>query len=198
MSALSPTQKGIVAEHEFAKLLTLGSNGDLELVTPMTDDERRDLEAHRRGQFASLVFQVKSTTYLEHRFKARHFSIHFLVERDRLIEHPRFWYLFAYLDLEAMAFGDPVFLAPSAEVHAHAVPHLRKDIWNFSFEASLDRASRDRWQKYQVAPRDVGKKVLKVLETVGQQAAAPKGSSPLRLLEGGLWVRRQPGPRRSA
>jgi hypothetical protein len=163
VSPLSPTQKGIIGQQEFAKLMMLGSDGELEVAAPLTDDERRDLEAHRRRHFTSLAFQVKITTYLEHRYRARHFSIHFLVERDRLINDRRFWYVFAYLDLAAMAFSDPVFLVPSTEVHTHAVPHLRGNTWSFSFQASLAPAARDRWKPYQVATKDVGRRVLKLL-----------------------------------
>jgi hypothetical protein len=76
------------------KLLMLGSGGELEVMAPATDDERRDLETHIRGQFTrGFIFQVKSTTYLDRRFKARRLSIHFPVAKDRLVSHPLFWYL---------------------------------------------------------------------------------------------------------
>ncbi len=192
MSPLSPTQKGIIAEQEFAKLLMLGSDGDLEVARPLADDERRDLEAHRRGHFTSLAFQVKSTTYLEHRYRARHFSVHILVERDRVINDPRFWYFFAYLDLAAMAFGDPVFLVPSAEVHTHAVPHLRGNTWSFSFQASLASGARDRWKPYQVATKDVGRRVLKLLAGLPRTLPSHRGAAlPLTMPPNTLWVRKR-------
>ncbi len=82
MSPISTTQQGLIAEQEFMKLLMLGSGGDLEVSKPVTDDERRDLETHIRGQFTpSLIFQVKSTTHVDHRFKARRLSIHFPVAK---------------------------------------------------------------------------------------------------------------------
>jgi len=46
------------------KLLMSGSDGLIEVTAPVTDDERRDLETHIRGEFGrSLVFQVTSTRY---------------------------------------------------------------------------------------------------------------------------------------
>lgn len=115
----------------------LGSDGQIEASRPVTDDERRDVETHIRGEFiAGLIFQMKSTTYFDHRFKARRLSIHFAVEKDRLISHPLFWYCFAYLDVEAMAFADPVFVVPSIDVHEHAAPQLRGGTWSTSALAS--------------------------------------------------------------
>lgn len=93
MTPISTTQQGVIAEREFMKLLMLGSDGELEVSAPVTDDERRDLETHIRGRFTNgLIFQVKSTTHIDHRFKARRLAIHFPVAKDRLISHPLFWY----------------------------------------------------------------------------------------------------------
>jgi hypothetical protein len=45
------------------KLLMLGSGGQLDVMAPATDDERRDLETHVRGQSTGgFIFQVKSAT----------------------------------------------------------------------------------------------------------------------------------------
>ncbi len=146
------------------KLLMLGSGGELEVMAPATDDERRDLEAHIRGQFTpGFIFQVKSTTYLDRRFKARRLSIHFPVAEDRLVSHPLFWYFFAYLDIDAMGFDDPVFPVPSAEVHAHASPELRDKTWSFNFGASLEPDADDYWRKFQCEKKDVGRQILKAL-----------------------------------
>src|SRR6266550_1721299 len=82
VSPISTTQQGFIAEREFMKLLMLGSDGELEVMAPATDDERRDLETHIRGKFTpGFIFQVKSTTYLDRRFKARRLSIHFLLAK---------------------------------------------------------------------------------------------------------------------
>jgi hypothetical protein len=67
---------------------------------------------------------VKSTLHLAHRFKAYQLSMFFSVPKDRLISHPNFWYFFGYFDMKVMAFANPVFVVPSAEVHSHAAPRL--------------------------------------------------------------------------
>ena len=139
MSPITFTQQGIITQCELAKILIITSDGMLEVALPLTDDDRRDMEIHMRGKFArSIAFQVKSTLHLAHRFKAYQLSMFFSVPKDRLISHPNFWYFFGYFDMKAMAFANPVFIVPSAEVHSHAAPHLDGDRWTFNFGASLD------------------------------------------------------------
>src|SRR5438046_9534065 len=84
VSPITTTQQGFIAEREFMKLLMLGSEGALEVLAPVTDDERRDLETHIRGQFTpGFIFQVNSTTYLDRRFQASWRSVHLPDACDR-------------------------------------------------------------------------------------------------------------------
>jgi hypothetical protein len=191
VSPISTTQQGVIAEREFMKLLMLGSDGELEVSAPVTDDERRDLETHIRGQFRpGLIFQVKSTGYLDHRFKARRLSIHFPVAKARLISHPLFWYFFGYLDVVAMGYADPVFPVPSEEVHRHANPQLKGDTWSFNFAPSLEPDADDQWRKYQHATKEVGGYILHILR---DQKLSPTplftAGSPQELPPGAIWVR---------
>src|SRR3989442_11147499 len=102
VSPISTTQQGFIAECEFMKLLMLGSGGELECMAPATDDERRDLEAHIRGQFTPrFIFQVKSTTYFDRRYRARRLSIHFSICKKPPVSHPPFFYFFAFLGIQA-------------------------------------------------------------------------------------------------
>jgi hypothetical protein len=191
VSPISTTQQGLIAEQEYMKLLMLGSGGDLEVSKPVTDDERRDMETHIRGQFTpSLIFQIKSTTHVDHRFKARRLSIHFPVAVSRLISHPLFWYFFGLLNLDAMGYEDPVFPVPSEEVHRHATPELRDDTWSFNFCPSLEPDARDHWRKYQHSTKEVGKYILHVLRTqiLAETPLLASGSSE-HLPEGVIWVR---------
>ena len=161
MSPITFTQQGIITQCEVAKILIITSDGMLEVALPLTDDDRRDMEIHMRGKFArSIAFQVKSTLHLAHRFKAYQLSMFFSVPKDRLISHPNFWYFFGYFDMKAMAFANPAFIVPSAEVHSHAAPHLDGDRWTFNFSASLDPDSQDRWVPFRVETYEVGKRVL--------------------------------------
>jgi hypothetical protein len=157
MSQLDSTQQGTAAELLFMVHLILGGGGLVEVMKPMTDDERKDVETHLRRQFKpGLLWQVKSTTHVDDRFKAPRLSIHFPVAKDRLLSNARYWYFFAYLDVSAMGFANPAFLVPSEEVHRHASPKLVGDTWSFNFGASLDPNANDYWSKFQHSPRDVG------------------------------------------
>jgi len=165
MSPLNSTQQGVVAEQEFAKLLILGSGGLLEVLRPMTDDERRDMEAHIRGRFGPpLTFQVKSTTHVDHRYPGRRLSIHFPVAKDRLWTDDSYYYFFAYLDVEAMAFADPIFLVPSKEVHQHASKELHGDTWSLNFGPSLEPDANDLWVPFRHTTRTIGNHVLHLME----------------------------------
>ena len=176
MSPISFTQQGIVTQYELAKILIITSNGVLEVYLPLTDDDRRDMEIHMRGKFASsIALQVKSTTHLSHEFKAYHLSMFFSVPKDKLISHPNFWYYFGHFDMKAMTYTDPVFIVPSEEVHTHAAPHLDGDRWTFNFSASLDPASQDRWVPSRVPTHQVG---LRVLDIFGNEQLG-RGASPL-------------------
>src|SRR5438128_11524277 len=96
---ISRVQQGTATEFEFLKLVILGGGGDLEASRPATDDDRRDADVHRRGDFnLGLGFQIKSAVEIAHPWDADLLHIRFGVSKDRLITHARFFYFFAYLD----------------------------------------------------------------------------------------------------
>lgn len=176
---ISLVQQGTATEFEFLKLVILGGDGDLEASRPATDDDRRDADVHRRGDFSlGLGFQVKSALQVGHPWTADLLHVRFTVLKDRLISHPLFYYFFAYLDTRIMRFADPVFIVPSAEVHKHAIPHLHGDTWHFDFHASLGPKAQDHWLPYRVGTLDVGKRILAIIDGLEKS----KSVSPLSLL----------------
>ncbi|HXN01665.1 MAG TPA: hypothetical protein VN973_07235 [Candidatus Dormibacteraeota bacterium] len=165
MSPLSDVQFSRFAEMEAAKLLTFGRpRGVLEVMVPMTDDERRDLEAHIKEHFRlSAALQVKASYVLYRLGRAPRLQKSFVVRPERLIEDPFFFYFFGYMDLETMAYRAPVFLVPSHIVHKEAVHELRGGLIHFNFVASMDPASKDRWRPYACDPSEVAGRVVKFL-----------------------------------
>jgi hypothetical protein len=195
VSPISFTQQGVVTQYALAIILIVTSDGLLEVAVPVTDDDRRDMEIHIQQNFGqSVALQVKSTTYLAHRFKAYQLSMFFSVPKDKLISHPNFWYFFGYFDLKAMAYRDPVFIVPSEEVHAHAAPHLDGDRWTFNFSASLDPASQDHWVPWRVPTHKVGPRVLDIFGSEQVSRAASPLPAELAALDGIILV----GPTASA
>jgi hypothetical protein len=185
---ISLVQQGTIVESEFVKFGILGSDGALEFSRPATDDDRRDADVHRRGDFnLGLGFQVKSALQVAHPWATDLLHIRFTVLKERLITHPLFLYFFAFLDPRLMRLADPVFIVPSSEVHQHAIPHLHDDVWHFDFHASLGPNTHDRWVPYRVNTLEVGKRILAVIHDLEKsQSSSPILSSPSDL----LWVRR--------
>lgn len=175
MSPLSDVQFSRFAETEVGKLLTFGRpRGLLEVMVPMTDDERRDLETHLKEHFRlSMALQVKASYVLYRLGRAPRLQKSFVVRPERLIEDLLFWYFFGYMDLETMAFRAPVFLVPSHVVHKEAVHQLRGGLVHFNFVASMDLASKDRWRPYACDPSEVAGRVvtfLRAQEARGRRA----------------------------
>src|SRR5256886_16143239 len=130
---------------EAAKLLTFGRpRGVLEVMLPMTDDERRDLEAHIKEHFRlSFAMQVKASYVLYRLARAARFQKSFVVRPGRLIEDLFFYYLFGFMDLDTMAYWAPVFLVPSHVVHSEAGPQLRGGPPHHNFVARLEPRAQD-------------------------------------------------------
>ena len=154
MSRLSDVQFSRFTETEVAKLLTFGRpRGALEVMVPMSDDERRDLETHLKQHFRlSLAMQVKATHVLYQHGRVSRLQKRFSVKRQRLIEDLFFWYFFGYMDLSTAAFRAPVFLVPSHVVHAEAEHQVCGNIVDFNFVASMAQSSKDRWRPYACDP----------------------------------------------
>jgi hypothetical protein len=189
MSPLSNVQFSRFTEMEVAKILTFGSDGLLEVMVPMSDDERRDIETHLKERFRlSLSMQVKARHVLVRRNLADLLSIRFDEKPERLITDPFFWYFFGFMDLTAMQFRAPVFPVPSKVVHASADPRAHGDLIRFTFDASMDRHSRDRWRPYACDPAEVAGRVIEFLQaqsvrrhSAGTRAAAiPPGTILVR------------------
>ena len=165
MSRLSDVQFSRFTETEVGKLLTFGRpRGMLEVMVPMTDDERRDLETHIKEHFRlSMAIQVKACHVLYRHGPTSRLQKRFFVKLERLIEDPFFWYFFGFMDLEAAAFRAPVFLVPSHVVHSQAVHQVLGRIVDFNFVASMDPLSKDRWRPYACDPSEVAGRVVKFL-----------------------------------
>ncbi len=148
--------------------MVLGSGGKLEAYVPVADEERRDFEVHIKGEYRPiLAIQVKCHTRLWYGRgkKLARLAISFRLLKERIRTDNLFWYFFACLDVDAMAFRDPAFIIPSAEVHKRA--RIRGGPYGkqaaFSFVANMAPHSRDQWSRYRVPATDVGNRLLQIL-----------------------------------
>jgi hypothetical protein len=195
MRAISFVQQGIVAQFEFANIVTLGTAGRLEVAAPLSDDERRDFEIHIKGDYArGLAIQVKSARHLVSRGGNNYLNIRFAVANARVVKHPRFWYFFAHLDFRKMSFTEPVYLVPSAIVHAHARP-MAGSMSEFLFNANLSTHSTDKWTPYRLSISEVGPAVLRVISGLSVALPASAQVSKLTAVPGMVWVKQLPTTR---
>jgi hypothetical protein len=180
MSPLSDVQFSRFAETEVAKLLTFGRpRGVLEVMVPMTDDERRDLETHIKEHFRlSMALQVKATKVLYPHGRGSRLQKRFSVKMERLIEDAFFWYFFGFMDLATAAFRAPVFLVPSHVVHAEAVHVVNGNLVDFDFVASMEASSKDRFHPYACDPSELAGRVVKFLRSQeGSRRAAMRAAA---------------------
>ena len=155
MKGLNPAQIGKAGELRFASLVILGSRGQIELVPPLADDERRDFELHLKHRFGRrLVIQVKCRTRLITRF--REINLCLLYGSRRPVD-PTYWFFAAYLDLATLDFADPLFLIPSTALRRgnRVIRYVRP---------SLAKNARDRFRKYRVSRRQLGGRLVQILE----------------------------------
>src|SRR5438132_10930576 len=103
--SITTVQQGAIGQFIAAILMMMGSNGKLEVAVPVSDDDRRDQEIHARGVFGkALALQIKTSIQLQWRpgGVTPRLLVDFRVQAERVISHPLFWYLFAYLDRKTM------------------------------------------------------------------------------------------------
>jgi hypothetical protein len=183
---VSEVQFQKMTEQEVWKLLT-GSTGLLEVMWPGSDDERVDMEAHVKECFSPhFSIQVKCVSWLAKSGKGHRLVKSFDEKVARLHSSPLFWYLFGHFDLDVLEFTNPLFYANSDRVHRFADPQPKGEIIGFTFEASMEPASRDRWHDCKVTPLDLAAHVLQLLEKA--QAAHGMAPIPTSIPAGGIVV----------
>ncbi|HYM50658.1 MAG TPA: hypothetical protein VET65_08810 [Candidatus Limnocylindrales bacterium] len=165
---ITDVQQGIVTQNEFAKLLMLTSDGQVEVNPPKTDDERRDFELHRKGRFGrTLSLQAKSALQLIQRTKGRpRLGIYIGEMRGRPRASRSFYYLLGWFDPVIMRFRDPVFLVPSLVLYRKAMLRKTGRYWHLNFNASVDPGSRDKWAPYQVSQKELGRRLIRLMDAL--------------------------------
>src|SRR5205807_10024286 len=105
-------------------------------------------------------------------------TIRFDIAKKHLEADSRLWYFFAFYDPKEMRFRGPVFLIPSTVFHKIGRAGVSKGkVW-FSMTASLAPTSRDRWSPFRVAPKDLGKRLLEIVDKTGLMASSRTARLP--------------------
>jgi hypothetical protein len=195
---LSAVQKGAIGQFAFLATALVTGRGQVEVYTPAADNEGRDAEVRRHlRRAASVGIQVKVAFGMVVKNGRREYlSLRFFAPEQRVSIDPRLWYFLAVYDLRQLRFYDPVFLIPSAVLHrlAHRSKTSRGTL--FSIEANLAPGSNDELAPYRVAPRDLGKRLLGILDDGGETARLTSGRLPAEAILVRKRKRRVRGSRR--
>jgi len=176
---LSRVQKGAVGQFEFLVTALVTGKGQVEVYTPAIDNEGRDAEIRRHLKPAPAVgVQIKITFSLRSNgYRAKYLLLRFALPANRVQNDSRLWYLLAAYDGPHLRWHDPLFLVPAKIFHKLARRQLWKGRIRFSFSASMEPGSRDEWSPYRVAPKDLGNRLLEIIDDGSLKAEV--GSSPL-------------------
>ena len=129
-----------------------------------------------------------------HGGRARYLGARFSISENRIQNDPRLWYFLAFYDARQLRLHDPAFLVPSHVFHKAGRAGKKKGKIYFLFVASLAPDSRDRWSPYRVAPIDLGKRLLAIVDGVPLMASGRR----LPLPANGVWLARAKRGRASA
>jgi hypothetical protein len=164
---LSSVQKGAIGQYAFLSTAMVTGNGQVEAYTPAADNEGRDAEIRRHLKSSpGIGIQIKVTFFAikEGRARGPYLTIRFDVAKKHLEADARLWYLLAFYNPKELRFQGPVFLIPSTVFHRMARRGMsRGKVW-FSMTASLAPTSHDRWSPFRVAPKDLGKRLLAIVD----------------------------------
>lgn len=185
MSPLTATAEGIVGQLLFAALAMLGGRGAIKAGLPMVDNEGRDVEVHLGGRFkAAFAVQVKVSAVLQRRGRLRLLRMTFVLPLANQVDHPCFWYLFAYLDENQARLAEWVFLVPSRLVHAHCSGRDKDGQPLLSFQASMEADAHDQWTSYRMKPEDLGKRLVELMQEAPQEVADSEALAAIVRLPG--------------
>lgn len=136
----------------------VSSDGELQLFTPVTDDDHVDATAGRRGGVPAIAIQVKT---------ARAVDRNGIVEAKadypagRVREHRAF--LYAVLLLPSVTI-ESVWLLPSPDFNRLAYRRTAGDREILEFRA--DPVRNDRYSTFRVPPLEIGPRLLTVIDSL--------------------------------
>ena len=190
---LSLTQKGAIGQFAFLATSLATGKGQVEVYSPAADNEGRDAEVRRHLKPAPAIgIQVKVTfSSLTKGGRAKYLDARFTTAANRVQTDPRLWYFFAYYDVRQLRLYDPAFLVPSDVFHKLGRMGRWRGKIAFHMLASLSPTSRDHWSPYRVAPTDLGKRLLEIID----EARLTSTRQALKLPPDSLWFGRARRPK---
>jgi hypothetical protein len=167
---MDKTQLGRVGELALALYVLVGSDGEVQLYTPIADDDHTDDTAGRRGLVPALALQVKTASGLD-----PHGEVEAAADypAGQVREHPAF--LYVVLLMESVAIKT-AWLVPSPDLNRLAYHQVKEGRETLEFRAHPSRP--DQFAPFRVPPLELGPRLLQVIDSLAEPI-------PRRLLSGG-------------
>lgn len=169
---MDKTQLGRAGELALALYALVSSDGELQLFTPVADDDHVDATAGRRGGIPAIAIQVKTARNLD-KNGAVEAKADFPAGHVR--EHPAF--LYAVLLLESVEIS-AAWLVPSPEFNRLAYHHVAagRDVLEFR----ADPRRQDHFSPFRLAALEIGPRLLSIIDSLEEKiprhfVAAGKG-----------------------
>jgi hypothetical protein len=159
------TQRGIAGEELFSAVVTLTSDGNLELFKPLVDDDHTDVTAGERGKVPALAIQVKTALSLDVQGLA--VAKMYFPDSEQPREHPAFVYAVIYV---VDATIDTAWIVPSADFNGLAYrgkgPHGK----GMELEFMASPVRDDRWARFRCKRMELGSHLVRLIDSLPQGA----------------------------
>jgi hypothetical protein len=155
------TQLGRAGELALALYSMVSSDGELQLFTPVADDDHVDATAGRRGGQPAIAIQVKTARALDRNGEVEAKADYPV---DHVREHPAFVYavlLLASVTIEA------AWIVPSPDFNRLAYRHAegRREILEFRG----DPVRSDRYSMFRIPPLEIGPRLLALIDSLDER-----------------------------
>jgi hypothetical protein len=158
---MDKTQTGRAGELALALYAIVSSDGELQLFTPVADDDHVDATAGRRGEQPAIAIQVKTAPRVDRdgavEAKAEYPAGH-------VREHPAF--LYAVLLLSSVNI-DTMWLVPSPDFNRLVYRHAQRDRTILEFRGHPSK--QDRYSSFRVPPLEIGPRLLAVIDSLEEK-----------------------------
>jgi hypothetical protein len=155
---MDKTELGRAGELAMALYSMVSSDGELQLFTPVADDDHVDATAGRRGGVPAIAIQVKTAREVD-----RTGSVEAKADypAGRVREHPAF--LYAVLLLPSVEI-QAAWIVPSPDFNRIAYGRTAGDreILEFRGDPSRD----DRYSRFRVPPLEIGPRLLTMIDAL--------------------------------
>ncbi|HXE98745.1 MAG TPA: hypothetical protein VN458_00195 [Solirubrobacterales bacterium] len=164
-SESTSARKGKATEHLIAASCILASNGQLNALTGLVDDEGVDVTFKRRDGFRTVDVQIKS------RFLASSKNLRkngtFVADTREATFRPRddLYMLFVVVEAKTATFG-PVWLVPSTVLDQKAFRVTVKKKKLVRFQASSKKNSKDKWRAYRMSAEKLAPELLRIVKSL--------------------------------